>query len=81
MQDWNLSFEEEAQKVGALSLTPGSILMGNGKEIEINDRANLDRAIQGKMYEDKSMQMWGIFYQDRDERTANAFLSQMQKCV
>jgi len=52
----------------------------NTFDIEQNMR-DIDRKIQGKMFTQPALKTWGIFYADRDAKTAQEFKSTMNECL
>jgi aubergine-like protein len=52
----------------------------NTFDIEQNMR-DIDRKIQGKMFTQPALKTWGIFYADRDAKTATEFKSTMAECL
>ena len=55
---------------------------GNGERIkfDIGDAQDIDRKIQAQMYQQPSLDKWGIFYCENDTKTAKQFIDTMKKC-
>jgi len=87
MEEWKLEFNEEPNQIEGYKFSPGNMIMGtkdNGQrnmfDIERTGR-EIDRKIQDRMYTQPDLNMWAIFYSDRDQQVAKQFESTMNQCL
>jgi aubergine-like protein len=87
MEEWQLEFKEEPACLEGYKFSPGNLIMGtkdNGQrnifDIERTGR-EIDRKIQDRMYTQPDLNMWAIFYSDRDQQVAKQFSQTMGQCL
>lgn len=87
MIEWKMQFKEEPNQLEGFKFTAGNMIMGekgNGQrntfDIERTGR-EIDRKIQDRMYTQPDLNMWAIFYSDRDQQVAKQFESTMNQCL
>lgn len=87
MEEWQIGFQSNPIPLEGYKFSPGNMLMGTKENGQRNafdiDRTgrDIDRKIQDKMYEQVELNVWGIFYSDRDQAVAKQFVSTMDQCL
>ncbi len=81
-----MAIESEPQILTGRKVDAGKMVMGKSGDgarasFDIETCQDIDRKIQGKMYEQPPLKKWAIFYGEQDRKVASQFMETMQKCT
>ena len=81
MKDYKIEIEKVPIKMKGYRLDPGSMVMGGGKNIQLEDNRGLDRESQTSMLDQKMLNKWCILYNKREQDIFNQFVNVIKQCI
>ena len=82
IDQWGLHFESTPVTVDGQKIPGSNIMMGKGKDFNMECNSNdFDRNIQQEMFTQLPLQKWAIFYEKFNEKDAQQFKSEIEKCI
>jgi hypothetical protein len=90
LKDWEVELSQRPQKHRGYKLDAGNIVMGPvGLETDERIAHNIDisgsdigiKLQNHKLFDQISLEKWGVFYQDRDSMPAKTFVAMMEKVL
>nr|AEX87965.1 Otiwi3 [Sterkiella histriomuscorum] len=87
INEWKIDFEQQPFQLEGQRITGGQVLMGqnaSGQRSTFNIDCNpqdFDRNIQQEMFNQIPLKTWGIFFEQNNQKDADAFVRELQKCL
>lgn len=82
MDLWGLRFDPNPLTTEGQKIPGSNIVMGKGRDFSMEVNGNdFDRNIQQEMFSQMPLQKWAIFYEQFNQKDAQTFASEIDKCL
>lgn len=81
MKDQRITVEAAPIQLSGFRLEAGRMILGKNNQVKVEDNRDLDRQVQAELLEQRPLNTWAVFYNNRDQRVLESFMDTLKQSI